>query len=110
MQASQTTKPGSARVVASVNYAAIPYLKVTDDRKRPIRGLWVRNQRYYVRINVEEPVLKYPGWIGLLSDDSRYVHRWKSAESQFLKNGLAEYAEVFKTVCLDTVYSQFPSE
>lgn len=46
MQASQTTKPSSARVVASVNYAAIPYLKVTDDRKRPIRGLWVRNQRY----------------------------------------------------------------
>ena len=38
MQASQTTKPGSARVVASVNYAAIPYLKVTDDRKRPIRA------------------------------------------------------------------------
>ena len=110
MQASQTTKPGSARVVASVNYAAIPYLKVTDDRKRPIRGLWVRNQRYYVRINVEEPVLKYPGWIGLLSDDSRYVHRWKSAESQFEKNCLAEYDEVFKTVYLDAAYFQFLSE
>ncbi len=26
-----------------------------DARKRPIRGLWVRNDRYYAQITVEEP-------------------------------------------------------
>jgi hypothetical protein len=36
-------KAGSAQVVAHVNHATTPYLKVMDDRKRPIRGLWVRN-------------------------------------------------------------------
>ena len=53
---------------------------------------------------------KYPGWRGLLYDDSRYVYRGKFAESRFEKNCLAEYAEVFKTVCLDAAYYQFPSE
>ena len=53
---------------------------------------------------------KYPGWRGLLYDDSRYVYRGKFAESRFEQNCLAEYAEVFKTVCLDAAYYQFPSE
>lgn len=30
------------------------YQKVVDARKRPIRGLWVRNGRYYARIAVED--------------------------------------------------------
>ena len=49
---------------------------------------------------------KYPGWRGLLYDDSRYVYRGKFAESRFEKNCLTEYAEVFKTVCLDAAYYQ----
>jgi hypothetical protein len=32
------------------------YNKVLDGRKIPIRGLWVRNARYYARLNVEDPV------------------------------------------------------
>lgn len=31
------------------------YRKVLDGRKIPIRGLWVRNGRYYARLNVEDP-------------------------------------------------------
>ena len=27
-----------------------------DGRKKPIRGLWVRNGRYYARLNVENPL------------------------------------------------------
>ena len=52
---------------------------------------------------------KYPGWRGLLYDDARYVWRGKFAESRFEKNCLAEYAEVFKTVCVDAAYYAFPS-
>lgn len=32
------------------------FAKVVDGRKQPIRGLWVRNERYYARLKVENPV------------------------------------------------------
>jgi uncharacterized protein YecE (DUF72 family) len=51
---------------------------------------------------------KYPGWKGMLYDESRYVYRGKFAESRFEKSCLAEYAEVFKTVCVDAAYYRFP--
>jgi uncharacterized protein YecE (DUF72 family) len=51
---------------------------------------------------------KYPGWRGMLYDESRYVYRGKVVESRFEKLCLAEYAEVFKTVCVDGAYYRFP--
>src|SRR5258707_1264827 len=51
---------------------------------------------------------KYAGWRGLLYDESRYVYRGKVAESRFEKQCLSEYAEVFKTVCVDAAYYRFP--
>ena len=33
-----------------------PFAKVLDGRKQPIRGLWVRNGRYYARLTVEDPI------------------------------------------------------
>jgi uncharacterized protein YecE (DUF72 family) len=53
---------------------------------------------------------KYPGWRGMLYDESRYVYWGKFAMSRFEKNCLTEYAEVFKTVCVDAAYYTFPSE
>jgi len=44
---------------------------------------------------------KYPGWRGMLYDESRYVYRGKFAETRFERNCLSECAEVFKTVCVD---------
>jgi uncharacterized protein YecE (DUF72 family) len=52
---------------------------------------------------------KYEGWRGMLYDESRYVYRGKFAMSRFEKNCLSEYAEVFKTVCVDAAYYTFPS-
>ena len=52
---------------------------------------------------------KYPGWRGQLYDTARYEWRGKFAKSRFEKNCLAEYAEVFKTVCVDAAYYTFPS-
>jgi uncharacterized protein YecE (DUF72 family) len=51
---------------------------------------------------------KYPGWMGQLYTRDRYVWRGRYAESRFERNCLAEYAEVFKTVCVDAAYYQFP--
>ena len=51
---------------------------------------------------------KYAGWCGLLYDRERYVTRGKFAETRFERDCLAEYAEVFKTVCVDGAYYRFP--
>ena len=53
---------------------------------------------------------KYAGWQGQLYDHSRYVWRGKYAESRFEKLCLTEYAEVFKTVCVDAAYYKLPDE
>ncbi len=51
---------------------------------------------------------KYPGWLGQLYDEQRYLWRGKLAKTRFEKHCLEEYAEVFKTVCVDAAYYQFP--
>lgn len=53
---------------------------------------------------------KYEGWTGMLYDRSHYEWRGKFAESRFKRDCLAEYAEVFKTVCVDAAYYTFPSQ
>src|ERR1051325_11671874 len=51
---------------------------------------------------------KYPGWRGQLYEDDRYVLQGRFSEARFDKLCLAEYAEVFKTVCVDAAYYKFP--
>lgn len=51
---------------------------------------------------------KYPGWRGQLYTDDRYIYRGRFAESRFDHNCLTEYAEVFKSVCVDAAYYTFP--
>jgi len=40
--------------VPVVRQREAPYLKVCDERKRQIRGLWVRNGRYYAQLTLED--------------------------------------------------------
>src|SRR5260370_36648673 len=51
---------------------------------------------------------KYAGWRGQLYDESRYVWHGKISEARFERSCLAEYAEVFKSVCVDAAYYKFP--
>lgn len=53
---------------------------------------------------------KYPGWCGQIYDEQRYCHRGRFAKARFERDCLAEYAETFRTVCVDAIYYQFPSE
>ena len=52
---------------------------------------------------------KYEGWLGLIYTPERYMTRGKLSRAKFEKTCLSEYAEVFKTVCLDAGFYQFPS-
>jgi uncharacterized protein YecE (DUF72 family) len=51
---------------------------------------------------------KYPGWRGMLYEDDRYVWRGRFSKIRFDRLCLTEYAEVFKTVCVDAAYYKFP--
>jgi uncharacterized protein YecE (DUF72 family) len=51
---------------------------------------------------------KYEGWLGLIYTDERYRTRGRLSKAKFEKNCLYEYARVFKTVCLDAGFYQFP--
>ncbi len=53
---------------------------------------------------------KYEGWLKQLYTPARYEYRGKLARTRFERSCLAEYAEVFKTVCVDAAYYTFPSE
>ena len=52
---------------------------------------------------------KYPGWCGTLYDAERYLYRGKFATTRFERDCLKEYAEVFKTVCVDAAFYTFPT-
>ena len=51
---------------------------------------------------------KYEGWLGQLYSSKRYEYRGKLAKTRFERECLSEYAEVFKTVCVDAAYYTFP--
>jgi uncharacterized protein YecE (DUF72 family) len=51
---------------------------------------------------------KYEGWLGQLYTPQRYDYRGKVARTRFERQCLREYAEVFKTVCVDAAYYDFP--
>ncbi len=52
---------------------------------------------------------KYEGWLGQLYTPGRYEYRGKVAKSRFTRDCLDEYADVFKTVCVDAAYYTFPT-
>lgn len=51
---------------------------------------------------------KYEGWLDQLYTPGRYETRGKVSNKKFEANCLTEYAEVFKTVCVDATYYVFP--
>ena len=52
---------------------------------------------------------KYQGWLGLLYTPELYTTRGKLSKAKFEKTCFAEYGKVFKTVCLDAGFYQFPT-
>jgi len=52
---------------------------------------------------------KYEGWFDQLYTPARYEYRGRIARTRFERDCLSEYAEVFKTVCVDAAYYTFPS-
>jgi uncharacterized protein YecE (DUF72 family) len=53
---------------------------------------------------------KYPGWLGQVYTETRYMVRGRFSERRFQAECLAEYAATFPVVCGDFSFYQFPSE
>lgn len=53
---------------------------------------------------------KYDGWLGQIYTPERYLTRGRISHRKFEAECLAEYAEVFPTVCGDFTFYQFPSQ
>ena len=51
---------------------------------------------------------KYPGWLGQLYEEQRYLTRNKFSTARFERECLTEYAETFRTVCVDASFYRFP--
>jgi uncharacterized protein YecE (DUF72 family) len=52
---------------------------------------------------------KYKGWLGQLYSPERYLNKkGKPSKEKFEDNCLAEYAAVFKAVCVDSTFYRFP--
>ncbi len=57
MQAADTeSTTAKSKIVGPKQHRQASYRKVLDKRKRPIRGLWERNGRYYAQLTVEDQV------------------------------------------------------
>ena len=55
MQAAVTESKGTPAIIVSPKpHRHAAYSKVFDKRKRPIRGLWVRNGRFYAQLTTED--------------------------------------------------------
>jgi uncharacterized protein YecE (DUF72 family) len=52
---------------------------------------------------------KYPGWLGGVYTRDRYIWRGRFSNARFERLCLTEYAEVFRTVCVDAAYYAFPT-
>jgi uncharacterized protein YecE (DUF72 family) len=52
---------------------------------------------------------KYAGWLGTVYEHDRYLYRGKFSKRRFEAECLAEYAETFRTVCVDAAYYTFPT-
>lgn len=53
---------------------------------------------------------RYAGWLGQIYTASRYEYRGKLASTRFERDCLREYAETFRSVCVDAAYYTFPEE
>ncbi|MGC8988611.1 MAG: DUF72 domain-containing protein [Verrucomicrobiia bacterium] len=51
---------------------------------------------------------KYEGWLAQVYTTDRYTHHGQFSKAAFNRTCLQEYAETFKTVCLDSAYYRFP--
>lgn len=84
MQANATPFNGQNRIKR--NRHADSFAKVLNGSKQPIRGLWIRNGRYYARLSVEaDNGMKKTRWVPLINPEGVAVETRPQAEAELAR-------------------------
>jgi uncharacterized protein YecE (DUF72 family) len=83
-----------------------------DDERTFDRGELARRMAKLAQQNilVGGSSWKYEGWLDQIYTRSRYLTRGRFSKKQFEEGCLEEYGEVYRTVCGDFAFYQFPSD
>src|ERR1035437_9567789 len=86
MQANATISSQQSKVERQ-SHRGDTFAKVLDGRKQPIRGLWVRNGRYYARLSVENSTngLKSLRRVPLVNSEGNAVETRAQAEAELAR-------------------------
>jgi integrase len=84
MQANATLQNGQNNIKHARHAGS--FAKVLDGRKQPIRGLWIRNGRYYARLSVEaDNGMKKTRWVPLINPEGNAVDTRPQAEAELAR-------------------------
>jgi len=86
VQAKTTASEARARTGAKRKHRAASYQKVRDARKRPIRGLWLRNDRFYARLAITDPQTGKKTVRRVASEDAHTVPQAQAELRKLLTN------------------------
>lgn len=84
MQANATQQSGQNRIKRGRHAGS--FAKAMDGRKQPIRGLWIRNGRYYARLSVEaDNGMKKTRWVTLVTPEGNPVETVPQAVAELAR-------------------------
>ena len=86
MQANATISSQQSKVERQ-SHRGDTFAKVLDGRKQPIRGLWIRNGRYYARLSIENSTngLKSVRRVPLVNSEGNAVETRAQAEAELAR-------------------------
>lgn len=86
MKANEAGSSSQKQGVSRQSHAA-QFIRVLDGRKQPIRGLWQRNDRFYARLAVENPVtgVKKTKRVPLVNKDGEPVRTAAEAKAELAR-------------------------
>jgi uncharacterized protein YecE (DUF72 family) len=76
------------------------------ERTRIAEILWRLHGRHGVRLGTSS--WRYQGWCGTLYDEDRYLWGTHFSKKRFHDHCLEEYADTFRSVCVDATYYALP--
>jgi len=84
MQANATQQNGQNSIKRARHVGS--FAKVVDGRKQPIRGLWIRNGRYYARLSIEtDSGEKKIRWVTLVTPEDNPVETTPQAVAELAR-------------------------
>ena len=106
MQASATQRNGQNRVKRARHAGS--FAKALDGRKQPIRGLWIRNGRFYARLSTEaDNGGKKLSWVPLLNPEGNAVATVPQAVAELARLRTQRTDDALPVLGQTPIFSQY---